>query len=83
MGEVLPYLEIKKDNESEEDIINKVIVPDLEGKTFSEAKKILKDLNLNIDLKNDEIENIEENIITEQIPVAGVEVFEESTIIVK
>ncbi|MBO5348744.1 MAG: PASTA domain-containing protein [Clostridia bacterium] len=83
LGEVLPYLEIKKDNELEEDIKNKVVVPDLEGLTIAEASNTLKDLNLSIEVSDNGTENIEEKVISEQIPVSGVEVFEESSIIVK
>lgn len=79
----MPYLEVNKDNESEEDIKNKVIVPNLEEITITEAKNILKDLNLNIEISEDGPENLEERVIAEQIPVSGVEVFEGSSIIVK
>lgn len=80
LGEVLPYLEISKDNENEEDIINKVLVPDLEGCTISDAENILKDINLSLEYSGD---GLEDAVITNQIPVSGVEVFEGSTIIVK
>ena len=83
LGEVLPYLEVKKDNETEEDVKNKVAVPNLEGMTIVEAKKVLKDLNLNLEYNEENTENEEERIITEQVPVSGVEVLEESSIIVK
>ena len=83
LGEVLPYLEVKKDNEKEEDVKNKVAVPNLEGMTIGEAKKVLKDLNLNLEYNEENTENEEERIITEQVPVSGVEVLEESSIIVK
>lgn len=83
LGEVLPYLEVKKDNETEEDAKNKVAVPNLEGMTIGEAKKVLKDLNLNLEYNEENTENEEERIITEQVPVSGVEVLEESSIIVK
>lgn len=83
LGEVLPYLEVKKDNEKEEDAKNKVAVPNLEGMTIVEAKKVLKDLNLNLEYNEENTENEEERIITEQVPVSGVEVLEESSIIVK
>lgn len=83
LGEVLPYLEVKKDNETEEDAKNKVAVPNLEGMTIGEAKKVLKDLNLNLEYNEENAENEEERIITEQVPVSGVEVLEESSIIVK
>ena len=83
LGEVLPYLEVNKDNESEEDVVNKVNVPDLEGLTIKEAKQTLKELNLNIQFGIEGLEENDESIIQEQIPVGGVEVFEQSTIIVK
>ena len=83
LSEVLPYLEVNKDNESDENVINKVNVPDLEGLTVKEAKGQLKELNLNIQCSEDETEDSEEHVIQEQIPVSGVEVFEGSTIIVK
>ena len=83
LGEVLPYLEVKKDNETEEDVKNKVAVPNLEGMTIGEAKKVLKDLNLNLEYNEENTENEEERVITEQVPVSGVEVLEESSIIVK
>lgn len=83
LGEVLPYLEVKKDNEKEEDEKNKVAVPNLEGMTIGEAKKVLKELNLNFEYNEENTENEKERIITEQVPVSGVEVLEESSIIVK
>ena len=80
LGEVLPYLEISKDNENEEDIINKVLVPDLKGCTISDAENILKDINLSLEYSGD---GLDDAVITDQIPVTGVEVFEGSTIIAK
>ena len=56
LSEVLPYLELNKDDEKEEDIRKQVEVPNVEGLTIKEATKILKDLNLNI-----QIENVPEN----------------------
>ena len=83
LGEVLPYLEIAKDNESEENIKNKVTVPNIEGLTVTEAKKILEELNLNIELENGNLEEQSDKIIESQVPISGVEVFEESSIIAK
>lgn len=82
LSEVLPYLAIKKDNEAEE-VKNKVTVPKLEGITVKEATKVLKKLNLNIDVNIQGIDNLDEQVINEQIPISGVNVFEGSTIIVK
>ena len=76
-AEVLPYLNIKK-----EDGENKaqVKVPDLTGKTIKEAEKILKENNLTIQL--DEGETNKEKIITKQIPEKEITVYEETSIIV-
>ncbi|MBP3708238.1 MAG: PASTA domain-containing protein [Clostridia bacterium] len=80
LGEVLPYLEINKDNISEEEIISKVMVPNVEGLTIKEAKKVLEESNLKI--QYDE-ELGEEYIIKQQVPISEVQVWEESAIIVK
>ena len=82
LGEVLPYLEITKDNELETDQINKVKVPNIVGLSVDDANKILKEQNLCIEL-TDGLENVENAIIKEQIPVNDIEVFEGSKVIVK
>ena len=82
LGEILPYLEIEKDNILEEDIKQRVTVPNIEGLKYSEAKEQLESVNLKLELEN-EIENIEEFVIKEQVPVQGVEVTEGSSIIAK
>ena len=77
LGEVLPYLQIEK---KEDDEIVKTNVPNVIGKKVSEAKDILKECNLKIEMQ----ENMDDNaLITEQIPIPGIEVFEQSNIIVK
>ena len=48
LGEVLPYLEITKDNELETDQINKVKVPNIVGLSVDDANKILKEQNLTV-----------------------------------
>lgn len=84
-GEVLPYLEIKKDgNVSEEDILKDIKVPNIEGKTIKEAEKILKESNLSIEIinkeeKNDKIDK-ENTIIKGQIPKEGIIIKEKSKI---
>lgn len=80
LGEVLPYLEIEKDNIDEESILNKVAVPNVEGLTIEEAKKLLEDKNLNIQF--DEALDYK-YIIKEQVPISEMQVFEQSSIIVK
>ena len=82
-GEVLPYLEVQKDNLSEEDIVVQVEIPDITGKTIKEAKSILLDSNLQISINN-EYEGMDENsvIITNQTPSAGIKVNSGSNIYV-
>ncbi len=84
LGEVLPYLELNQDNKESLEEKKTVTVPDITYKTLKEAEKILKESNLKIeyngDIKNDQKEEI---IIKEQIPAYGINVNEESKIIVK
>ena len=64
----------------EDNSIKKVIVPNLIGLDVNEAKNILKEINLSLD---DSSINDESSIITEQIPIEGVELYENCKIIVK
>ena len=50
LGEVLPYLELKQDNEKTKQNVENVTVPDITYKTVKEAEKILKEKNLKIKL---------------------------------
>ena len=73
LGEVLPYLELKQDNEEtkEEKII--VTVPDIKYKTLEDAEKILKESGLNIKYEtNEEKINKKEKVVSSQIPSAGI-----------
>ena len=83
LGEVLPYLEVTKDNNNEDNTVNKVVVPNVEGLTLKEAKQQINDANLNIQYNGDEGTENDDLVITEQIPIDGVEVLEQSTIMVK
>lgn len=76
-SEILPYLNIEKENEEQ---INEIKVPDLIGKTIKEAEKILKENKLEIQL--DENETDKEKIVTKQIPEKDVTIKEGSSIIV-
>ena len=76
-AEVLPYLEIKRQGDETK---NEQEVPDLIGKTIDEAKEILKEKKLEIEVV--EQDNDKEKNITKQIPEAGVMVNEETAIIV-
>lgn len=81
LGEVLPYLEVSKDNEKEEDIKEEVTVPNIVGKTVEEAEKILKEVDLGIDLDSEEIDK-KETVIKEQLPKAGIKIYKKTKIVV-
>ena len=82
-GEVLPYLEVVKDGETEETTLTEVEIPNIEGKTLSEATKILKESNLKISINNEQEGMDKENtLVTNQTPKAGIKVKEESSIYV-
>ena len=84
LGEVLPYLELKEDNEETKINNESIKVPDIKYKTLKEAEKILKENNLKIqydgEITNKEKESV---IIKEQTPSAGINIISGSTIIVK
>ena len=82
-GEVLPYLEVVKDGETEETALAEVEIPNIEGKTLSEATKMLKESNLKISINNEQEGMDKENtLVTNQTPKAGIKVKEESSIYV-
>ena len=54
-GEVLPYLEVIKDAETQEEQVNEIEVPNIEGKTLKEAERILKENNLKMVLTDEQI----------------------------
>ena len=81
-GEVLPYLEVQKDNISEEDVKTEVEVPNIIGMTVSEAKKELEKLNLGIDYEDTE-EDISDKVITNQTPTSGIKIYEGANVIVR
>lgn len=70
LGDVLPYLELKKDNEKEEEKIEEVEVPEIRNFNLKDAKKALKEVGLDINLQVELGENVkeEEVIIKEQSP---------------
>ena len=70
----MPYLEIKK-QESNEEILKSIEMPDVTGITVSEASKILKELGLDFSIeKQNQEENQEENIVIEQLPKKGIQI---------
>lgn len=66
----MPYLELKKDNEQEEETIEEVEVPEIRGLNLQEAKKKLQEVGLEITVNREIAEGEKEEDITvkEQIP---------------
>ena len=83
LSEVLPYLEIKQGNPEEVELKNQITVPDITGKTISEARNILKEYKLEIYIK-DYYEGLDEEntTVTSQVPKAGINVYEGSYVYV-
>ena len=83
LGEVLPYLDLQEDKESEEEQKEEVEMPEIRNKTIEEAKKILKEYDLELEISN-ETEDIseEEAIIKEQIPKPGIKIKKEAKVFV-
>ena len=82
-GEVLPYLELVKDNELEEEMKKEVEVPNIEGKTLKEAEKLLKENNLKLVISNEQEGMDKENTtVKTQTPKASIKVKEESNVYV-
>ena len=81
LGEVLPYLELKQDNEETKENVETVTVPDITYKTLDEAEKILKESGLKIKY-NKEIETKDKKKYTvkEQIPSSGITINVESSV---
>ena len=78
LGEVFPYLEIKKQNEEEQ---QEVEVPNIIGLTLKEAKKVLEDVGLQLELKESEGSSID--TITNQLPKAGIKTKQGTSVVVK
>lgn len=68
LGEVLPYLEVTK--EQEDKIESKVEMPEITGLTLKEAKKILKEMGLESEADTDNMEAI----IINQTPKKGIQI---------
>ena len=77
-GEVLPYLEIQK-QETEDDRTN-VTMPDVRGKSIQEAKNILKELGLKVNVPSQEEVNEEETIVVEQLPKPGIQILSDTEV---
>lgn len=83
LSEVLPYLEVKQGNPEEVELRNEITVPDVTGKTLSEARKILKEYKLEMYINNYQEGKDEENtFVNNQVPQAGINVYEGSYVYV-
>lgn len=82
-SEILPYLEVTQGNQEEIETKEDVIVPDIVGKTFKDAEKILKEKKLEIDINSPEEINKEEYVIKSQLPEAGITVSEGNKVYVE
>ena len=67
LGEVLPYLEVQK-QQTEEEMVEIIEMPNVIDLTITEAKKILKELGLEVEI------NGEGEVVTEQLPKKGIQV---------
>jgi len=70
-SEVLPYLEVQKDEEE----VQEITVPDIRNKTIKDAKKELKEMGLEVNINIPEgIDTTGEEIIVEQLPKPGIKI---------
>lgn len=76
LGDILPYLELTKDNGETAEQIEEVEVPEIRGLNLKDAKKALKEVGLEINLQVELGENVKEEdiIIKEQSPKPGIKV---------
>lgn len=83
LGEVLPYLEVQKEDGQE--IADDVVIPNLTGLTIKEAKEKLKEQGLEIEYEKNEGETIDEKeeVICEQLPKQGVKVKQGNKVMVQ
>lgn len=83
LGEALPYLELKEDNEETKVVTETVVVPDITYKTIKEAESILKEVGLKI--KYEPQENLDKDVktIISQVPSAGITINKENTVTVE
>ena len=81
LGEVLPYLELKQDKETEEAEKEEVEMPEIRNKTVKEAREILKELGLELEINNlTEEMNENETYVKEQIPKPGIKITKETKV---
>lgn len=83
LNEVLSYLEVSKDNASQEDVKTIVDVPNFIGLTYKEAKSVAKEIGLELCFRNEDTEISNEFIISNQVPTEGVQICQGSSIIIE
>lgn len=71
-GEVLPYLEINKKQDKNE-IKENIEMPDVNEMSLNEAKKTLKELNLQVEVNGEESA---ESKVIDQLPKRGIQIQE-------
>lgn len=69
----MPYLEVEKNNLNEDDVVEEVEVPNIEGMTISDAKQELEKVGLEISYEETE-EDVSNNSVVSQMPISGVKV---------
>lgn len=75
LSEVLPYLELKKDNTETLEETFSVTVPNITGMSVKDATKVLSDLGLSLTYDNQDLEIDKSNtFITEQTPKEGISI---------
>ena len=55
-------------------------MPDVRGKSIQEAKNILKELGLKINVPSQEEVNEEETIVVEQLPKPGIQILSDTEV---
>lgn len=73
LTDVLAYLELEKDDISEEDVVERIKVPDIRGMKINEAKKGLEEKGLTLEMKEEQ-EVKGDEVIKNQIPVSGIQI---------
>ena len=79
-SEILPYIDAQKNEAAE--VVEDIEVPNVEGLTIEEARKILKESGLDINIENEEEINEKETIIKEQLPKKGIKLKSGTKVIV-
>ena len=87
-SEILPYLEINQGNQDEVEAVEEISVPNLIGMSLKEAKKIAKELELEINIQGlteEDLEGLdkENTVIKEQTPTEGIKINKGNKIFVK